>query len=248
MLGLELWVWIVLGVSAILTSIISAVAGMAGGIVLLSIMTLFLPFQILIPIHGVIQLISNSTRAWFLRADINWKIFKWFCLGLPFGSFLSIQVLKTLESNTLPLLLIAALIFYAVFKPKRLPSLMIPLPGFILIGFSVGFLGPLIGATGPFMAPFFLRDDFNKEQIIATKSSVQVMGHLVKLPAFLYLGFDYIKYGSPIIALTICAIIGTKLGVMILNKVDEKLFKIIFKTALLGAGLRILYKVFSGMN
>ncbi|MFT6069248.1 MAG: putative membrane protein YfcA [Bacteriovoracaceae bacterium] len=248
MLGLELWIWIVLGISAVLTSIISAVAGMAGGIVLLSIMTLFLPFPILIPIHGVIQLISNSTRAWFLRANINWQIFKWFCLGLPLGAFLSIQIIKSLESNTIPLLLIAALIFYAVFKPKKLPSLMIPLPAFILIGFGVGFLGPLIGATGPFMAPFFLRDDFNKEQIIATKSSVQVMGHLIKLPAFLYLGFDYLHYSAPIIGLTICAIIGTKLGIMLLHKVDEKLFKIIFKTALLAAGFRILYKVFTSMN
>jgi uncharacterized membrane protein YfcA len=242
-LGLEVWVWILLGVSAILTSVISAVVGMAGGIVLLSIMTLFLPFQIIIPIHGVIQLISNSTRAWFLRKNINWKVFKWFCVGLPFGSFLSIEVLKTLESNTIPLLLIAALIFYAVFRPKKLPGLKIPLPAFIAIGFCVGFLGPLIGATGPFMAPFFLRDDFTKEQIIATKSSVQVMGHLVKLPAFLYLGFDYLHYSYPIVALTICAVIGTKLGVMLLHKVDEKLFKVIFKSALLAAALRILYKV-----
>lgn len=236
------WAWVVLGVSAIITSIISAVVGMAGGIVLLSIMTLFLPFSVLIPIHGVIQLISNSTRAWFLKKDIHWPIFRWFCLGLPFGAILSITVIKNLESNTVPLLLIAALIFYAVFKPKKLPHLSIPFPAFILIGFGVGFLGPLVGATGPFIAPFFLRDDFKKEQIIASKSSVQVMGHLIKLPAFFYLGFDYAHHIIPITGLTICAVIGTKLGVLLLHKVDEKMFRIIFKTALLGAGVRIIYK------
>ena len=234
--------WVILGVSAVITSIISAVIGMAGGIVLLSIMTLFLPFNVLIPIHGVVQLISNGTRTWFLRANIHWRLFRWFCLGLPFGAFLSIKVIKSLDSNTVPLLLIAALILYAVFKPKKLPHLSIPFPCFALIGFGVGFLGPLVGATGPFIAPFFLRDDFKKEQIIASKSSVQVMGHLIKLPAFFYLGFDYIHHIIPITGLTICAVLGTKLGVLLLHKVDEKMFRIIFKTALVGAGLRIIYK------
>lgn len=217
---------------------------MAGGTVLLSVMTLFLPFHILIPVHGVIQLISNSTRAWFLRDNIHGGLFRWFCLGLPFGALLSISVIKSLDSNTFPLLLIAVLIFYSVFKPKKLPKLNLPMPAFMLVGFGVGLLGPLIGATGPFMAPFLLREDFTKEQIIASKSSIQVMGHLIKLPAFLYLGFNYAEYTGPILTLTICAVFGTKLGILLLHKVDEKLFRIIFKTALLGAGLRIVYKVF----
>lgn len=242
MSGVEDWAWIVLGFSAVITSIISAVVGMAGGIVLLSIMTLFLPFNILIPIHGVVQLISNFTRTWFLRKNIHWPLFRWFCVGLPFGAFLSITVIKSLESSTLPLLLIAALIFYAIFKPKKLPNLSIPFPAFAFVGFGVGFLGPLVGATGPFIAPFFLRDDFNKEQIIASKSSVQVMGHLIKLPAFLYLGFDYIHHAIPIAGLTLCAVVGTKLGVLLLHKVDEKLFRIIFKSALFVAGCRVIYK------
>lgn len=236
------WAWLVLGASAVITSIISAVVGMAGGIVLLSIMTLFLPFQVLIPIHGVVQLISNGTRTWFLRKNIHWPLFRWFCVGLPFGAFVSISIIKSLNSNTIPLLLIAALIFYSVFKPKRLPHLSIPFPAFCLVGFGVGLLGPLVGATGPFIAPFFLRDDFNKEQIIASKSSVQVMGHLIKLPAFLYLGFDYIHHIIPITGLTICAVLGTKLGVLLLHKVDEKMFRIIFKSALFVAGCRVIYK------
>jgi len=237
--------WVILGTSAVITSVISAVVGMAGGIVLLSIMTLFLPFQVLIPIHGLVQLISNFTRTWFLRANINWPLFKWFCVGLPFGAFVAVSIIKSLDSNTIPLLLIASLIFYSIFKPKKLPAIILPYKGFIFVGFGVGLLGPLVGATGPFIAPFFLRPDFNKEQIIASKSSVQVMGHLIKLPTFIYLGFDYLGHMAPIAGLTVCAVIGTKLGVLLLNKVNEKMFKIIFKTALFIAGCRILYKAFS---
>lgn len=239
-----IWVWLILGLSAIGTSVISAVVGMGGGIVLLSIMTFFLPFNILIPVHGIIQLISNATRTYLLRKNIIMPVFWWFLVGLPFGTYLSVSIIKTLDSNTLPLLLIAVLIFYTLFKPKKLPALVIPFWGFSFIGFAVGFLGPLVGATGPAMAPFFLRPDFKKENIIATKSSVQTIGHLIKIPAFLYLGFNYVENAIPITGLTICAVLGTKFGVGLLSKINESLFRKIFRTALFLAGLRLLYKVF----
>ena len=50
--------------AAFATSILSAVVGMAGGITLLAVMLLFLEPLAAIPLHGVIQLVSNSSRAW----------------------------------------------------------------------------------------------------------------------------------------------------------------------------------------
>ena len=74
---------------AVITSIISAIIGMGGGILLLAIMTFFLPIQIAIPIHGIVQLISNSSRVYLLRKHIKWNYFKYFVIGLPIGATLS---------------------------------------------------------------------------------------------------------------------------------------------------------------
>ncbi|OUR97340.1 hypothetical protein A9Q84_13530 [Halobacteriovorax marinus] len=226
-----------------LTAIISAVSGMGGGIVLLSILTLFLDISVIVPIHGVVQLISNSTRTWLLRDNVIRKIFLWFCAGVPIGTLISIKIIKTIQNKDIFLIFIAVLIFYSVFKPKRLPEIKLPYWCFSFVGVCVGILGPLIGATGPFIAPFFIRSDFTKEQIVATKSSVQVVGHLVKLPTFFYLGFNYLEHVNLIAVLTVGALLGTHLGVKILGKIQEKSFRYIFKGALLFAGLRILYKV-----
>jgi len=107
----------------------------------------------------------------------------------------------------------------------------------------VGMLGLLVGATGPFLAPFFLRDDLKKEQIVATKAAVQVTGHLIKIPAFLHLGFNYTEGISFLLPMTIVTILGTKLGVHLLGKINVALFKKLFKGALLIAGFRLIYKV-----
>ena len=58
----------ILIIAAFLTSSISAVLGMGGGIILLGIMAIIIPegFMV-IALHGVIQLVSNLTRTYVFR-------------------------------------------------------------------------------------------------------------------------------------------------------------------------------------
>ncbi len=225
------------------TSIISAICGMGGGVVLLSLMTFFLPLAVVIPIHGMVQLISNSARCYLLRAHIHKKVLQFYALGLPLGAFIALWLIQNIDSKLLPQCLITGLILYSLFKPKRLPHLSIPFPAFFLVGVITGVLAPLIGAVGPFLAPFFLRDDFDKKTVVATKSILQTLAHLIKIPTFIGLGFHYQDYGFLIMAMTIMALFGTKIGVQLLNKVSDQFFKIIFKGALSIAAIRLLYKI-----
>ena len=52
----------ILCLAALATSMLSAVVGMAGGITLLSVMLLFMEPLVAIPLHGVVQLVSNGSR------------------------------------------------------------------------------------------------------------------------------------------------------------------------------------------
>jgi uncharacterized membrane protein YfcA len=226
------------------TAAISAVTGMGGGVILLSVMTLFFSLEVVIPIHGFVQWISNSSRSYILRNKICWPLAIPFFFGAPLGTLLSYFIIKKLPSPTIPLLIISLLIFYTVFRPKRLPPLIIPRWGFFFLGFSVGILSLLIGVTGPLIAPFFLRPDLEKENIIATKAVVQMVAHVLKIPAFLVLGFPYENHLTLIIFLTLFTILGTRWGLKILHRINEQAFIILFKSALLITGLRILYKIF----
>ena len=235
---------IVLGLAVILTAIISGVVGMAGGVTLLSFMTFFLTLEVIVPLHGVVQLSSNLSRFFFLKNHIHKKITTAFLLGAPLGTLIAYFAIKAFPYKNVALGLIALLIFYTVFKPKKLPPIKIPTEGFFFLGLLTGILAPLIGATGPLLAPFFLRDDLSKEQIVATKAISQMFTHLLKIPLFLSLSFPYLDYWPALTVMVLCAIVGTKLGVRLLGKVSEELFKKIYQTALLLAGIRILYKIF----
>ena len=64
---------IVVGLVALVTAVISAVAGLGGGIILLAVIAQFRVPVEAIPIHGAIQMVSNGSRAAILRRDINWS-------------------------------------------------------------------------------------------------------------------------------------------------------------------------------
>ncbi|OVE82069.1 hypothetical protein BVY03_02115 [bacterium K02(2017)] len=235
---------LLIAISCFFTSALSGTIGMGGGVLLLAVLTFFFPIQILIPLHGIIQLVSNTSRVYLLRKHVHKQIFKYFIVGIPFGSILAFIVIKEIQDRSIWLLIIAALIFYTVFKPKKLPPLKLKIPYFFFLGLVAGTLGPLIGATGPFLAPFFLRDDLKKENIVATKAICQAVIHVFKIPVFLFVGVNYADYGVVLIIMCVVTILGTLQGVKILKKISPKVFTYLFKAALLIAGLRILYKVF----
>lgn len=72
---------------------------------------------------------------------------------------------------------------------------------------------------------------------------MQMSAHLIKIPAFLYLSFDYSPYIFLTVLMGIGAIVGTKLGIHLLQKVDIKLFKLLYKIFLGIAALRIFFKL-----
>lgn len=229
----------------IATSVISAVAGIGGGVVLVALMTFFLPLAQIIPIHGLVQLVSNSSRTWFLKKHVIRPLFIFYVVGLPFGQYVGYFVIKEFNFETFSMILISLLMLYTVFKPKDLPPIEIPFPGFIVVGFVSGFLSLFIGATGPLLAPFLFRDDFSKEQIVSTKAISMMVTHIGKIPVFLLLDFAYRDHVLLIVALCVAAIIGTKVGVTLLKQMDEKLFRTVFKVALALAAVRLLYKASS---
>lgn len=226
-----------------LTSILSGVIGMAGGVTLLAFMSFFLELHLIVPIHGVVQLASNSSRAYFLRRSIHRPYFLAFLCGTPLGTLGAYLLLDHLKSEKLLLIPLILIISYSLFKPKKLPSLKIEKKGFIFLGVLTSFLSPLIGATGPILAPFFLRDDLTKEEIVSTKAIMQTLTHFFKIPLFLSLSFDYTQYSFIIFVMVGAALIGTRIGTILLGRVSPRLFILCYKVAMFAALLRLIYKI-----
>ena len=111
--------------------------------------------------------------------------------------------------------------------------------------FYVGILGGLtsifIGAVGPLIAPFFLKINLKKEEVIANKATCQIVSHLGKVPIFIYyFELDYSKHLELLLPLMISVYFGTLIGKKLLGVISEKTFKILFKICLSIIAVRLI--------
>ncbi|MGY8806008.1 MAG: TSUP family transporter, partial [bacterium] len=101
------------------TAILSAIVGMAGGITLLSVMLLFYDPLLAIPLHGVVQLVSNSSRAVIHREHLRWNlIWRYGVLLLPLG-FIGIEISQQLPPS-ITKAAIGLFVLFATWAPKLL--------------------------------------------------------------------------------------------------------------------------------
>ncbi len=240
---LSLTAMLVVIAAIVLASIISSVTGMAGGILMFSAMNLFIPVRPLIAIHGVVQVFNNGARTWFLRRAMRWSMCVPFGFGAVIGAALTTLLIAKYATELIPLLILAMLIFYTLFKPKRLPPLKIKDRNFFWVGIATGSLGIIAGAIDPLLAAFFLRDDLSKEEVVANKSMMQLITHLTKVPAFIFLGFSFFDNALLIIVFSITAILATRIGIYLLGRINDKVFFTLMWWALFLAGTRVVYQL-----
>lgn len=228
--------------AAFATSILSAILGMGGGITLLSVMILLLPVKAVIPLHGSIQLVSNSTRLLLFRKSIHWRFAAQFAgTAIPF-SLLGITLVDSLDDSVMRLLFGIFIIFSLYFPIKNIPALGRLSASFYLAGLLAGSISLIVGATGPIIAPFFLNKDLKKDEIVATKALCQALIHLLKIPLFgVVLEFSFRDYGLLLVCMGIAVVIGTWIGKEILSRyVSERFFLLLYQLILTVIGLRLI--------
>jgi uncharacterized membrane protein YfcA len=236
---------LLLALAVLVTAAISGAVGMGGGVALLAVMAVMLPEAAVVPVHGAVQLVSNSTRALRLLQRVRWGIFWRFVPLTWVGTFAAVQLWR---GGTIPGFrpLIGALVLLFLFWERILPKrLLLPLWTFVPAGLVAGAMSVLVGVTGPFVAVFFLRDDLDREEIVATKASIQIVTHALKIPAFLSIGFDYGAHLDLILPLLGCAVLGTFLGVALLRRMGEDVFRVLFRVVLALLALRLLAYAFA---
>lgn len=243
-IDLSLTATLIVIAAIVCASVISSVTGMAGGILMFSAMNLFIPLHPLIAVHGVVQVFNNGARTWYLRSAMRWSMCGPFAVGAVIGATITTLVIAKYAGELIPLLLLLGLIFYTLFKPRNLPQLKIRDQNFIGVGLVTGCLGILVGAIDPLLAVFFVRDDLSKEEVVANKSMMQLITHLTKVPAFIFLGFSFVDNAGLIALFSLVAVAATRIGVHLLSKIDDKMFFFLMWWALLLAGMRIMYQLY----
>ena len=241
----------ILILAAFITSSISAVLGMGGGIILLGIMALMIPEgYVVVALHGIIQLVSNVTRSYVFRKHIKGQIIRQYFPGAVLGLCLSaivimilIQYFNVQSAKDIKVDILKPLIgiFIIWFLFGRQVQIKDEQPHFFGVGTLSGLTTVFIGATGPLIAPFFLNGQLTKENIIANKAACQAISHMGKIPLFIYL-FEYNYFSElwVLIPLIIAVFAGTNFGKQILQFIPEQVFRLFFKGALTLIAIKLI--------
>ncbi len=242
---------VILIAAAFITSSISAVLGMGGGIILLGIMALIIPEgYVVIALHGIVQLISNLTRTFIFRNHIRKDIISQYLPGAVLGlslsafivfsliSFFQVESAKEIKIDFLKPIIVIFILWFIFGKRHKIKTKQLRFFG---VGALSGLCTVFIGATGPLIAPFFLKGKLTKENIIANKAACQAISHLGKIPLFILLfEFNYFLELEVLLPMTIAVFVGTNAGKQVLQFIPEKVFRILFKGALTIIAIKLI--------
>lgn len=238
---------IVVGVAALVTSVLSAVAGLGGGVALLLVIAQFLAPSQAIPVQGAIQIVSNGSRSLFLREQITWPIVGWASVLMLPASFVGVAVAAWLPEDVIKLLL-AAFVIMVAWRPQLLKMVgeRAGQAGAVRsISLGVGalssFLNATVGASGPVVSPFYRAVTATHVAFVATAGTTQTIAHVTKLVAFSADGWNITDH-VPMIGVGIAGVvIGSFIGTRVVHQVSEARLDLLFKVVLTVLAMRIIY-------
>ena len=231
-----------LGLTGVFTAALTAVAGYGGGTILMALLLQFMAPAVAIPFHGAVQLFSNGWRVYLFRGHICWPLLLRFLTLLPFGVALGLWFFQGLPGEAIQMLIgLFVLGSLLTRRLKRFRHKDLPLWAFLPLGFLTGILNMVVGVTAPLMGVLTVRQDLNKEALIATLGSFALAGHLCKIIAFGLAGFPFGDYLTPILVMAPAVMLGGYLGKWMLGRLREATFQLLFNLLLVGLGLKLVF-------
>ena len=215
--------------TVLVTSFISGIFGMAGGIIFMGVLNALVPVATAMIIHGAVQMVSNGYRAFLWRRHIDWRIFRRYALGSVAAVALLFALSWRPDKHTVYVLL--GCVAMLVWLPKSLLDLDIQKPVQAeAAGFVVQSLNTIAGVSGPLMDQFFVRTDMTRHAIVATKAVTQVLAHTVKIcfwsvPVIAAAGVKALPPAWLILAAAPLSMLGTTLGAKVLERMSDVNFK-----------------------
>lgn len=235
----DLWLFLGLTLASLLTSFMGAVAGTAGGLALLAIMAIFFPPSVLVPIHAVVQLGAGTSRVIIMWRHVMRGTLLPFLVGSFFGAALGAKLFVSLPVGILQGA-IGVMILILVWLPK-FARLGEERRRFALLGFGATLLGVFVGAVGTLVAPFVAGASPERRNHTATLAALMIITHIMKLTAFGLVGVAISAYTPLMVAMVTTAALGNWVASRVLDRMSERLFRIVFQVLITTLAIRLLW-------
>ena len=229
----------ILAVSAFVTSFISGVLGMAGGMVLMGVLLALMPVPAAMMLHGITQFAANGWRAFLWRAHVDWRIFRGYAYG-ALGMLAAFAAVQVVVSKPAALIAMGLTPFVSLALPERL-VLNVERRGHPLAcGIVCSVLSLTAGISGPILDTFFVRSAMGRHAVVATKAMTQGLSHLMKIAYFggIAAASDA-SVANPWIAamMVVLALAGTSVSTRVLKRMNDADFRRYTRWTVMSLGL-----------
>lgn len=229
------------------TAALSGVAGLGGGTILIGVLyAVGLAPTVAVPLFAAVQFVSNLSRTVAYFRHVEWRAAGWFLLTAAPTPFLVAPFVASANVNVV-LLLLAGLILVSLIPARDGGEPLPQTPAVLLAGFLNGTIGMFVGATGLFVGRLFLRPEWKKETVIGTLALTQTLGHLMRVLGYASAGFLVTQRGELLLPLVVAVIAGTFAGKALNQRLDESLFRRLFKAILIVLSFKLIYDGLTGL-
>jgi len=172
-----------IALTILLSSFISGIFGMAGGMILLGVLLNYFDVASAMILFSIIQICANGWRAWQWRHYVLWPIFFKYAAGAAIA-FVAMYAIRFVPDKTMVYLSLGLM----PFAVEALPRAMRPNIEWRGVPFITGALTTVIqvlaGVGGLFLDVFFQKSMLDRKTTNATKATVQSLSHVVRAGYF----------------------------------------------------------------
>src|SRR5690606_11608196 len=199
------------------------------------------PPAAIIPVHGMVQLGSNISRASMTLRHINLRLFICFAPGALLGALLGSLFLVELPL-ALVQLCIAAFILLLCWGPP-IPRIATSAVGTLVAAAITTFISLFVGATGPLVAAFVKQQQKGERfSTVATFAAAMCLQHAPKAIIYGAVGFGLDVCQMRIVLSSLPVAVAPWLGLPLRGRLNDRRFTLIFNLLLTLLALRLVWQ------
>lgn len=208
---------ILLAFANLLTSALTAITGVGGGMILIGLMPFFVPAAAIVPVHGVTQLVSNATRAWFGRDALDFTYVWQFLAGSILGLLIFGVLVRFIHLELIPLFI--GIYILLITWSDTFNQAIRRFESFFLVGFVQTGLGVFVGTPGPLNIAVLNKHYDDNNVVVTTGALMMTVVHTAKLVVYITMGFVFADYWPLLVMMVIMATVGSWLGTRLRHKI-----------------------------
>jgi uncharacterized membrane protein YfcA len=215
----------VIGLTILVSSFISGIFGMAGGMVLLGVLLIYLPVSTGMVLFSLIQFAANAWRAVLWWRFVLWRIFLLYVVGAT-AAFALMRLIAYVPDKPTVYVLLGSMPFAIEVLPRNArPNIEWRGMPFIT-GFLTTVVQFMAGVGGPFLDVFFQKSLLDRKTTLATKAVTQTFSHVLRGVYFgSFGGFEGVDSPWLYPAAILVAIAGTSLAPFAVERMTDHGFR-----------------------